>query len=95
MSEETQVRSRSWLERVFGGSPTAVILRLVLISLLAGFVMSVFGFDAGDLIRGAVQTVRDAIQDGAGMLRQLGGYVLTGAAVVVPIWLLLRLTRAR
>lgn len=95
MSEETKNPTRSGLERVLGGSPVGVMVRLVLISLLAGFVMSVFGFDAGDLIRGAVQTVRDAIQDGAGMLRQLGGYVLTGAAVVVPIWLLLRLTRAR
>ena len=46
-------------------------------------------------ILGAVEMVRDALKDGAGVFRQLGAYVLAGAAIVVPIWLLLRLTRAR
>jgi len=78
-----------------GGRPASVIIKLVLISLLVGFVMSVFGFNAADLVRGAVEMVQDAIKDGAGVFRQLGTYVIAGAAIVVPIWLLLRLTRGR
>lgn len=93
MSDDSTPRTPSGLARILGGSPASVIVKLVLISLLVGFVMSVFGFDAGDLIRGAADMVRDALKDGAGVLRQLGGYVLTGAAIVVPVWLLLRLTR--
>ncbi len=95
MTEDTRPETRSGFERLIGGRPLAVLVKLALVSLLVGFVMSVFGFNASDLVRGAVEMVRDLIRDGAGTFRQLGAYVLTGAAVVVPIWLLLRLTRAR
>lgn len=95
MTEDYRPEPRSALRRFLGGSPVSVIIKLVLISLMVGFVMSVFGFNAADLVRGTVAILRDAIRDGAGVFRQLGGYVLTGAAVVVPVWLLLRLTRAR
>ncbi|WIY53296.1 DUF6460 domain-containing protein [Devosia sp. YIM 151766] len=95
MTEDTTQRTRSGLERVMGGRPASVVIKLVLLSLLVGFVMSVFGFNAADLVRGAVEMVREAIRDGAGMFRQLGAYVLAGAAIVVPVWLLLRLTRGR
>ena len=30
-----------------------------------------------------------------GIFRNLGGYILTGAALVVPIWLLIRLSKGR
>ena len=95
MTEETRPQTRSGFERFAGGRPVPVLIKLVLISLFVGFVMVMFGFNAADLVRGAVELVRETIRDGAGLFRQMGIYILTGAAVVVPIWLLLRLTRAR
>lgn len=95
MTEDYRPQPRSALDRFMGGRPVSVIIKLVLISLMVGFVMSVFGFNAADLVRGAVEMVRDAIKDGAGVFRQLGTYIVAGAAIVVPVWLLLRLTRAR
>jgi hypothetical protein len=95
MTEDYRTEPRSPLVRFIGGSPVAVLVKLALMSLFVGFVMTVFGFDAADLVRGAPDTVRDFLRDGSGMLRQMGVYIATGAAVVVPIWLLLRLTRAR
>lgn len=95
MTEDTRYETRSALERLMGGRPGAVIIKLLLLSLVVGFVMSVFGFNAADLIRGAVDAVREALRDSGGLLRQLGSYAIAGAAIVVPIWLLLRLTRAR
>ncbi|PXA97548.1 hypothetical protein DMC47_13415 [Nostoc sp. 3335mG] len=71
----------------------ALAIRLLLISLFVGFLMSVFGFDAADLVRGALDAVRDVLRDGGGVLRQLGTYVATGAAIVLPIWLILRLLK--
>lgn len=95
MTEDYRPEPRSALVRFMGGSPVSVVIKLVLISLMVGFVMSVFGFNAADLVRGAIEMVRDALKDGAGVFRQLLNYVLAGAAIVIPVWLLLRLTRAR
>ncbi len=96
MTDTTTDRpSRSLGERLFGGNPAGVVLRLVIVSLLVGFVMQSFGFDVRDLVRGAVDILRDALRDGFREFRHLGSYIVTGAAVVVPVWLLLRLTRGR
>lgn len=95
MTEDTRHDPRSAPERLFGGRPGSVIVKLVLLSLLVGFVMSVFGFNAADLVRGVADAMRDVLRDGGGVIRQLGGYIVAGAAIVVPVWLLLRLTRGR
>jgi hypothetical protein len=89
----TEPRRRGAVERFFGGSPAGVILRLVLVSLLVGFLMSVFGVRPQDVIDGAIELFHDAVRDGFGVFRDLGAYVITGAVLVVPIWLLIRLTR--
>ena len=95
MTDDTRPRAAAGLERLLGGRPGAVLFKLVLLSLLVGFVMALFNFDAGDLVRGAVNLVRDTIRDGAGMFRQMGAYILAGAAIVVPVWLVMRLVRTR
>jgi hypothetical protein len=96
MTEQPQTeKRRSPLERFFGGHPVSVVLKLAFISLLVGFTMSVFGLDVQSLVRGAVDLLRDALRDGFGLFRNLGAYVLTGAALVVPIWLLIRLGKSR
>jgi len=93
MSDDVKIERRSPMERLLGGRPGAVIVKLLLISLFVGFVMSVFGFNAADLVRGGIEMIRETLRDGAGVFRQMGTYIVTGAAVVIPIWLLLRLTR--
>ena len=86
---------RSALERLLGDRPGAVILRLVLVSLVVGFLMAMFGINVQDLVNGTVELFRDTLRDSTGMVRSLVGYVLTGAALVVPVWLVLRLTSGR
>lgn len=95
MTEDYRPQERSPLEKLMGGSPFWVVVKLALVSLFVGFVMSVFGFNALDLVNGAIELVREAVRDGAGIFRQMGAYVLAGAALVVPVWLLMRLTRGR
>jgi hypothetical protein len=96
MTDQPQPEARrSPLERFFGGHPISVLLKLAFTSLLVGFVMSVFGVNVQGVIRGAIDIVRETLRDGAGLFRNLGGYVVTGAALVVPIWLLIRLGKAR
>lgn len=95
MSDDVKTETRSALERLFGRRPGAVIVKLLLISLLVGFVMSLVDFNVGDVVRGVLQIAREALRDGAGLFQQMGVYILTGAGVVIPIWLLLRLTRGK
>lgn len=86
---------RSGVERFFGGSPGGVIVRLVLLSLVVGFAMSVFGVDVQQVVQGAIRLFREMLRDGAGVFRSLIGYVITGAALVIPVWLVIRLSKAR
>jgi uncharacterized oligopeptide transporter (OPT) family protein len=95
MTEDSQPQSRSGLERLLGDRPGSLVIKLVLISLFVGFLMSVFGFDAADLVRGAAEALRDAMRDGGAVFRQLGTYIATGAAIVVPVWFILRLMQRR
>lgn len=95
MTEDSRPDPRSGLERFLGDRPMALFVRLLLISLFVGFLMTMFGFDAADLVRGATEAIRDVLRDGGGIFRQLGGYVMTGAAIVIPVWIVLRLLRAR
>ena len=88
-------RSPSGLERFLGGSPGGVVIRLLLLSLVVGFLMSVFGIDVREVLQGAFRLVRETLRDGAGVFRSLVGYVLAGAAIVVPVWLVIRLTKGR
>lgn len=90
-----QTPSRSGLERFLGGSPAGVILRLFVVSLIVGFFMSIFGIRPQDVVDGAIDLFHAAIRDGFGVFHDIGAYVLTGAVLVVPIWFLIRLSKAR
>ncbi|MGB3336905.1 MAG: DUF6460 domain-containing protein [Devosia sp.] len=96
MTDQPQTETRrSPVERFFGGHPISVILKLAFISLLVGFAMSVFGVNVQGVLRGAIDLFREALRDGLGVFRNVGGYILTGAALVVPIWLVIRFSKAR
>jgi hypothetical protein len=65
----------------------------VLLSILIGVILQVLGLDPWnilDRLRRLVLQVWDMSFD---VLRRLWRYLLLGAAVVVPIWLLVRLLR--
>ena len=96
MTDQPQTeRRRSPVERFFGGPPINVILKLAFVSLLVGFAMSVFGVNVQGVIRGALELLRETLRDGFGLFRNIWGYILTGAMLVVPVWLLIRLSKAR
>ena len=96
MTDQPQTETRrSGIERFFGGHPINVIIKLAFISLLVGFAMSVFGVNVQGVIRGALELFREALRDGFGMFRNIWGYILTGAMLVVPIWLVIRLSKGR
>ena len=85
----------SFATRLFGGSPLTVLVRLGAVSLIVGALMSWLGIDALDLLADVQRAVARLYGSGFAALRDLGGTVLAGAAVVVPVWLVMRLLHWR
>ena len=81
--------------RFVGGSPAMVAVRLIVVSFVVGIVLETFGFDPGSLFGDAVRAVRRIVELGFTDIRQVGRILLTGAMVVVPVWLALRLLDSR
>ncbi|HEV8463944.1 MAG TPA: DUF6460 domain-containing protein [Pseudolabrys sp.] len=77
-----------------GGSPLAVLGRLVLLSVLVGVILSALGLDPFDIIRSVERLVRSIWNMGFDAVRWLWRYFLLGAVIVIPIWILMRLFNA-
>jgi hypothetical protein len=78
------------MERFFGGSPLLVVLKLVIASLIIGVVLSFFGFDPNNLYH-AVVRLGDWIRSlGFDAISRTGRYIILGALIVIPLWLLAR-----
>jgi hypothetical protein len=81
------------VSRFLGGPPLAVLARLVLLSVVVGVILSAVGLDPWNILRSIENLIRNVWDMGFDAVRWLWRYFLLGAALVVPIWLLVRLTR--
>lgn len=80
--------------RFLGGSPLRVLVQLLLLSLVVGVLMAALGLEPLDLVDWIVRTFRRIVDMGFGAVEQVGRYLLLGAAVVIPIWIVLRIINA-
>jgi hypothetical protein len=83
-----------YVTRFFGGPPLSVIFRLVLLSILVGVILEVLGFDPWNIIDSLRRLAQHIWDMGFDAVRFLWRYLLLGAVIVVPIWLVMRLARA-
>jgi hypothetical protein len=86
--------ANDYVTRFFGGPPLSVIFRLLLLSILVGVILEALGFDPWNIIDSLQRLVRRVWDLGFDAVHFLWRYLLLGAVVVVPIWLVLRLARA-
>jgi len=90
----TSIESENnYLHRFFGGPPLSVIFRLVLLSILIGVILQVLGLDPWNILESLRRLVLRVWDMGFDAVRWLWGYLVLGAVVVVPIWVIVRLTR--
>lgn len=79
------------MEQVFGGSPAAVLLRLVIISMIVGIILAALGLDAFD-VYASIKTFAEKIYNlGFDAFEWVFRYFLLGAVLVFPIWGAVRL----
>lgn len=82
------------LRDFIGGSPLAVAIRLAILSILVGLVLSLFGITPRNIFHVIDDFVRRVYDMGFDAVVWTGEYLLLGAIVVVPIWLLMRMLRS-
>lgn len=82
-------------ERLFDGAPGRTVLRLVILCVVVGMGLSFIGLSPVAFWRGVWRAVTGFVSTLGSttteVLTRLGSYLLLGAAVVLPIWLLSRL----
>jgi hypothetical protein len=82
------------LTRFLGGTPLAVLARLVLLSILIGVILAAFGLDPYNIIDSVRRLIIRIWEMGFDAIEWLWRYFLLGAVIVVPIWLVVRLVNA-
>ena len=85
--------SNGTVSRFFGGPPAMVLMRLILLSILVGVILSALGFDPWNIIPSLQRMVLGVWNMGFDAVRWVWQYFLLGAIIVVPIWLIMRFVR--
>lgn len=83
------------VNRFLGGSPLGVAIKLLLISLLVGVVLSALGLTPIGVVEFIVDFVERIWNLGFDALGQFGSWIVLGATLVIPVWLLMRLLESR
>ena len=77
-----------------GGNPLAVLIRLALMSIVAGVVLSALGINLRNFFDRINTLLRNLYDLGFGAIDWALQYLLLGGIVVVPVWLIARLLAA-
>jgi hypothetical protein len=85
----------SALTRFLGDSPLRVILKLLVVSFLVGLVMNAFGWSPWDVLQAIQRFFTDLWNLGFHAIDRFLGYILLGAAIVIPAFILLRIANYR
>ncbi len=85
----------SKIQRFLGDTPTRVAVKLVVLSVVAGIVMSAVGWTPKTIYDGIVRFFQRIWELGFDAIYSSVEYLLLGAAIVVPAFLLIRLLSFR
>ena len=88
-------RPRGALARILGDTPLRTAVKLAVASVLVGWVMNLFGWRPADLFFALEEALRDLWRLGFSAFDSFFAYFLLGAAVVLPVFVVLRLLSAR
>lgn len=84
-----------WLNRFLGDTPARTIVKLVILCVVVGFVMSTFGLYPMDIVHWIRRVFFDLWRSGFAALGKVGDYLLLGAAIVIPVFIILRILNWR
>lgn len=79
------------LTRFLGGSPGSVLAKLVFLSLLVGAFMAFLDITPLGLIEGLFDWISSVLDLSLDTVKKVGLWIVYGAIIVVPLWILSRL----
>lgn len=85
----------SALTRFLGDSPLRILVKLIVVSFVVGLVMSAFGWSPADVVYAVRNFFLDIWHLGFHAFDRFVGYILLGAAIVIPVFLLVRIANYR
>lgn len=85
----------SAINRFLGDTPMRVALKLLVLSFLVGIAMSALGWTPWDILTGIREFFLRLWNMGFDAIARFGDYILLGAAVVVPAFVILRILNYR
>lgn len=83
------------MRRFLGGSPLGVLLKLLAVSFLVGALLMWLHITPADVFQELVDLADRLGLLGFRSLRDFGDYIAAGAAIVIPVWLVIRLLSFR
>lgn len=81
------------MERFFGGNPAMVLVRLAILSLVLGVLLSALGLSPFDIIDSFKRLAIRIYNMGFDAIEWAYRYFLLGAVIVFPIWLISRVLK--
>jgi len=82
------------VNRFFGGSPLSALVRIILLSILVGVILSALGLDPRDIWRSIERLARSIWDMASTPWCGCGAISCSAPSSWLPIWLLLRLARS-
>lgn len=83
------------LNRFLGDTPARTLVKLVLVSLAVGFVMAFLGVFPADILDGIQRFFLGLWYRGFDALGEVWRYLVLGATVVIPVFIILRIISYR
>jgi Family of unknown function (DUF6460) len=85
----------TFVHRFLGGTPVGVVVKLFFLSLIVGALLMWLDIRPVDIFQGLIRVLNRVWALGFDAVRELGDYLLAGAVIVVPVWLVFRLLSMR
>lgn len=90
----TDVTPGNTVEQFLGGTPAAVAIRLLVVSLIVGALLMWLDIRPMDVFYGLQRFLTRLWNLGFDAVREVIQYVIAGAAIVIPVWIVIRLLNA-
>jgi hypothetical protein len=82
------------MQDFLGGSPLSILVKLIFLSLLVGALLAFLDVTPADLINRLIRMLRSIFGLSFDAVRDIGRWILYGAMIVVPVWIVVRLFKS-